>query len=120
MSPVTPREARTALIQLLVAEVLIGSVGVFVRESGQAPVTAVFFRCVFGSLFLLGWGMARGYLRGLWSDRDLVRTAVGVGPKELKDTAELRLFLLDQDGPAPDDAERARKRGVSVAQFGSI
>ena len=43
----------------------------------------------------------------------LVRTAVGVGPKELKDTAELTLFLLDQDGPEPDDAERARKRGLS-------
>ncbi|PRC55168.1 hypothetical protein C6A85_45045, partial [Mycobacterium sp. ITM-2017-0098] len=28
---------------------------------------------------------------------DLVRTAVGVGPKELKDTADLTLFLLDQD-----------------------
>ncbi len=41
---------------------------------------------------------------------DLVRVAVGVGPKELRDTAELRLFLLDQDGPEPDDAERARKR----------
>ena len=38
---------------------------------------------------------------------DLVRIAVGVGPKELKDTAELRLFLLDQDGPEPDDTERA-------------
>jgi hypothetical protein len=38
---------------------------------------------------------------------DLVRVAVGVGPKELKDTAALRLFLLDQDGPEPDDAERA-------------
>jgi len=44
---------------------------------------------------------------------DLVRTAVGVGPKELKDHAERTLFLLDQDGPAPDDTERARKRGVS-------
>ena len=41
---------------------------------------------------------------------DLVRVAVGVGPKELRETAELRLFLLDQDGPEPDDAERARKR----------
>ena len=49
---------------------------------------------------------------------DLVRVAVGVGPKELKDTAELRLFLLDQDGPAPDDADRARKRGVSVGRQG--
>ncbi len=44
-----------------------------------------------------------------------MRTAVGVGPKELQDTAELTLFLLDQDGPAPDDTERARKRGVSKA-----
>ncbi|KUI33525.1 hypothetical protein AU195_00405 [Mycobacterium sp. IS-1496] len=43
----------------------------------------------------------------------LVRTAVGVGPKELKDTADLTLFLLDQDGPEPDDTERARKRGLS-------
>ncbi|BBY78377.1 HNH endonuclease [Mycolicibacterium parafortuitum] len=44
---------------------------------------------------------------------DLVRTAVGVGPKELKDAAELILFLLDQDGPEPDDTERARQRGVT-------
>ncbi|MBB2991637.1 hypothetical protein FHR72_003122 [Mycolicibacterium iranicum] len=44
---------------------------------------------------------------------DLVRTAVGVGPKELKDAADLTLFLLDQDGPEPDDTERVRKRGVS-------
>src|SRR5690348_11683598 len=36
---------------------------------------------------------------------DLVRVATGVGPKEVKETAELRLFLLDQDGPVPDDAE---------------
>ncbi|HEV8695169.1 MAG TPA: DMT family transporter [Lysobacter sp.] len=72
----TPRETRTALIQLLVAEVLIGSVGVFVRESGQDPVTAVFFRCVFGAAFLLAWGVARGYLRGLWAERALIRTAI--------------------------------------------
>ncbi|MDX1882399.1 HNH endonuclease signature motif containing protein [Mycolicibacterium sp. 120270] len=49
---------------------------------------------------------------------DLVRVAVGVGPKELRETAELRLFLLDQDGPAPDDAERARKRRVAVGRQG--
>jgi hypothetical protein len=49
---------------------------------------------------------------------DLVRVAVGVGPKELKETAELRLFLLDQDGPEPDDAERARRRGVSMSKQG--
>lgn len=43
----------------------------------------------------------------------LVRAAVGNGPKELRDAAELMLFLLDQDGPEPDDIERGRKRGVT-------
>ena len=41
-----------------------------------------------------------------------MRVAAGVGPKELRETAALRLFLLDQDGPAPDDAERERQREV--------
>lgn len=45
---------------------------------------------------------------------DLVRTAVGVGPNELRDNADRILFLLDQDGPEPDDTERARKRGVTT------
>ena len=45
-------------------------------------------------------------------EADLVRTAIGVGPKELKDNADRTLFLLDQDGPEPDDTERARRRGV--------
>ncbi|MET4432306.1 HNH endonuclease signature motif containing protein [Mycolicibacterium sp. 624] len=45
---------------------------------------------------------------------DLVRTATGVGPKQLKDNAERTIFLLDQDGPEPDDTERTRRRGLSV------
>jgi hypothetical protein len=52
-------------------------------------------------------------------EADLVRVAVHVGPKELKDTAALRLFLLDQDGPAPDDTERARKRGLTLHKQGA-
>jgi drug/metabolite transporter (DMT)-like permease len=72
-------DARGALFQLLFAEVLIGSVGVFVHESGQDPVTAVFYRCLFGGLFLLALGLARGYLRGVWQDRALLRGAVFSG-----------------------------------------
>src|SRR4051812_48084311 len=49
---------------------------------------------------------------------DLVRVAAGVGPKELRETAALRLFLLDQDGPEPDDTERARKRRVTTTAQG--
>jgi hypothetical protein len=49
---------------------------------------------------------------------DLVRMAVGAGPKDLQDSAELALFLLDQDGPEPDDAERARRRGFTKGRQG--
>ena len=45
-------------------------------------------------------------------ETDLVRIAAGVGPTELKKAADRMLFLLDQDGPEPDDTERARKRGL--------
>lgn len=74
-----PGNTRNALLQLLVAEVLIGSVGVFVHESGQDPVTAVFFRCVFGSGFLLAWGWSRGQLGGVWRDVALLRAAAVSG-----------------------------------------
>ena len=47
-------------------------------------------------------------------ETDLVRLAVSVGPVELKKAADAVLFLLDQDGPEPDDTERARKRGWQV------
>jgi hypothetical protein len=51
-------------------------------------------------------------------EADLVRLAVGVGPTELKGAAEQVLFLLDQDGPEPDDAERARRRGLHAGKQG--
>ncbi|GJF18270.1 HNH endonuclease [Mycolicibacterium cyprinidarum] len=49
---------------------------------------------------------------------DLVRKAVGVGPKALKKAADRVLFLLDQDGPVPDDTERARRRGLQTRPQG--
>jgi len=69
-------DSRAALLRLLLAEVLIGSVGLFALEGGQDPVTTVFYRCLFGSLFLLAWGLARGHLRGLLAERALIGPAV--------------------------------------------
>lgn len=69
-------DTRGVVLQLVFAECLIGSVGVFVHESHQDAVTAVFYRCLFGGLFLLGWGLAKGHLRGLWRERALLRGAV--------------------------------------------
>lgn len=79
MNAVTPSESRSALIQLLIAELLIGSVGVFVHESGQDAITAVLFRCLFGSAFLIAWGGARGLFRGLLGERALIRSAIVSG-----------------------------------------
>ncbi|HKX40451.1 MAG TPA: DMT family transporter, partial [Burkholderiaceae bacterium] len=35
---------------------LLGTLGVFVEEAHQHPLTAVWFRCLFGALALLAWG----------------------------------------------------------------
>lgn len=75
----SPTASRNALLQLFVGEILIGSVGVFAHEGGQDPITTVFFRCAFGSLFLIGWGWARGLFRGLLSDAVFVQAAVVSG-----------------------------------------
>ncbi|OBF32543.1 hypothetical protein A5724_20735, partial [Mycobacterium sp. ACS1612] len=47
-------------------------------------------------------------------EADLVRAALGAGPKELKDTADRLIFLLDQDGPEPDDTQRAARREIRM------
>jgi drug/metabolite transporter (DMT)-like permease len=73
------RDQRSALIQLFVAEILIGSVGIFVEEGGRDAVTSVFFRCVFGSLFLIAWGLKTGQLQGVLTDRVLMRGAIFSG-----------------------------------------
>jgi drug/metabolite transporter (DMT)-like permease len=41
---------------------LLGTLGVFIEEAGQHPLTAVWFRCAFGALALLLWGAATGRL----------------------------------------------------------
>ncbi len=37
---------------------LLGTLGVFVEEAAQDPLTTVWFRCAFGALALLAWGAA--------------------------------------------------------------
>ncbi len=41
---------------------LLGTIGVCIEEAGQHPLTAVWFRCVFGALALTAWGAATGRL----------------------------------------------------------
>ena len=50
---------------LIAGGVLLGTIGVFVEEAGQHPLTTVWFRCAFGALALLLWGAASGRLHEL-------------------------------------------------------
>jgi len=45
---------------LIAGGVLLGTVGVFVEEAHQHPLVTVLFRCAFGALALLAWGLATG------------------------------------------------------------
>lgn len=54
--------ARFPAASLALAMVIAGTVGAFATESGLHPVAVVFWRCVFGALFLFAWCLLRGYL----------------------------------------------------------
>src|SRR6195952_1647779 len=46
------------------------------------------------------------------AQRKLTGIAGGAGPDALRKAAHREATLIDQDGPQPNDAERARKRGI--------
>ncbi|WP_212646717.1 DMT family transporter [Delftia sp. PE138] len=50
---------------MIAGGVLLGTVGVFVEEARQHPLVTVLFRCAFGALALLAWGLATGRVREL-------------------------------------------------------
>jgi drug/metabolite transporter (DMT)-like permease len=53
-------------VALMVAGgLLLGTIGVFVEEAQQHPLTGVWFRCAFGAAALLLWGAATGRLSEL-------------------------------------------------------
>ncbi|MBX6963733.1 DMT family transporter [Alcaligenes faecalis] len=51
-------EKSKGLIELLLAMIMMGTVGLFVIESGQNAYNVVFYRCVLGSIFLLIYCLA--------------------------------------------------------------
>ncbi|QPC91219.1 DMT family transporter [Mesorhizobium sp. INR15] len=66
--------ARFPAANLALAMVIAGTVGAFVTESGLHPVAVVFWRCVFGAVFLAIWCLLRGYL----PDRTLSLSRLGL------------------------------------------
>jgi drug/metabolite transporter (DMT)-like permease len=78
-TPPASREARRGQALMLVGGLLLGTLGVFLEEAGQDPLTAVWFRCAFGGLALLAWGLAAGRLGELRLARGGLTAAVGAG-----------------------------------------
>lgn len=60
--------------RLALAMAIVGTVGAFATEAGLDPITTVFWRCVFGTLFLGAWCLLRGHL----PDRDLSPARLGL------------------------------------------
>ena len=52
--------ARQGTALMVAGGLLLGTLGVFVEEGGQDPLTTVWFRCAFGALALLLWGVLSG------------------------------------------------------------
>ncbi|MEU9702139.1 DMT family transporter [Streptomyces sp. NPDC047981] len=51
-------------VELTLAMVLSGTLGIFVVESGASPFSVVFYRCLFGALALGVYSLVRGYFGG--------------------------------------------------------
>ncbi|MFD9035985.1 DMT family transporter [Streptomyces sp. NPDC059567] len=58
------RNETRGTLELTLAMVLSGTLGIFVVESGASPFDVVFFRCLFGAAALGAYSLARGYLTG--------------------------------------------------------
>ncbi|MFB7518202.1 DMT family transporter [Streptomyces sp. NPDC056144] len=58
------RSETRGAVELSLAMVLSGTLGVFVVESGASPFEVVFYRCLFGALALGAYSLARGFFTG--------------------------------------------------------
>ena len=58
---------------------LLGTLGIFIEEAHQDPLTAVWFRCAFGAGALLVWGALTGRLAELRLARAGLAAAAGAG-----------------------------------------
>ena len=73
-------ERSRGLLEMIAAMIVMGTVGYFVLESQLEPYDVVFFRCLFGAIFLALYCYARGFLRdtGLTRKTLLIAALSGV------------------------------------------
>ncbi len=54
------RKQDTGSRNMVLAGLLLGTLGIFVTEANQPPLLTVLMRCLFGGIVLLGWGAGSG------------------------------------------------------------
>ncbi len=59
------RKQDTGSRSMVLAGLLLGTLGIFVTEANQPPLLTVLMRCLFGGIALLGWGACSGKLSEL-------------------------------------------------------
>jgi hypothetical protein len=57
--------------------------------------------------------------RSGWEQALVTEAAAGQSPEELAAAADALAFLVNQDGPEPDDSEKARKRCFTIGRQGA-
>ena len=78
-APETARRERHGQWLMVGGGLLLGTLGVFLEQAHQGPLTAVWFRCAFGAAALLGWGALTGRLSQLRLTRAGLAAAIGAG-----------------------------------------
>lgn len=78
-APDAARRERQGQWLMVAGGLLLGTLGVFIEEAHQDPLTAVWFRCAFGGGALLVWGALTGRLAQLRLTRAGLMAAVGAG-----------------------------------------
>ncbi|MBV8680709.1 MAG: DMT family transporter [Aquitalea sp.] len=63
--PAGERVQQQGSLNMILAGMLLGTLGIFVTEAHQPPLLTVLLRCLFGGLSLLVWGAWRGQLAEL-------------------------------------------------------
>jgi len=78
-TPDAARRERQGQWLMVAGGLLLGTLGIFIEEAHQDPLTAVWFRCAFGGAALLAWGALTGRLAELRLTRAGLMAAVGAG-----------------------------------------
>lgn len=78
-APDAARRERHGQWLMVAGGLLLGTLGIFIEEAHQDPLTAVWFRCAFGAAALLVWGALTGRLAQLRLTRTGLVAAVGAG-----------------------------------------